>query len=180
MNKNSRFRAGLAFGILMTIFFILQNLLTSDNPSSIQIIKYIVAGLVGGAVSGFLFGWLIGLFANSKFVDRTTKIETDPGENILLQTPANHFKRIEGVGGKLYLTNRRLIFKSHKLNIQNHLLSINLADIKGFDRYRTLGLINNGLSITTINNTRERFVVEQIDDWIKHLTQKNGLQQGVW
>ncbi len=78
---------------------------------------------------------------------------------------------MEGVGGRLYLTNKRLVFKSHKLNIQNHQLSINLIDVIGFNKYKTLGIINNGLSIQTAQNTTEKFVVEQADEWINKLTQ---------
>jgi GRAM domain len=170
MNNKNRFRAGLSFGIAMTVFFIIQNLLTSDNQTSNQIIKSIVVGLIAGAISGVLFGWLMGLFAKSKFVTQTTKIETEQDEHVLFETPANHFKGVEGVGGKLYLTDRRLIFKSHKLNIQAHQLSVNLTDIKHVDRYKTLGVVNNGLSVTTTNNTTEKFVVEQVAEWIKYLT----------
>jgi hypothetical protein len=177
MNKRNRFRAGLSFGIAMAVFFIIQNLLTSDKHTTNQIIKSIASGLVAGAISGLLFGWLIGLFAKSKFVTQATKIETEPGENTLFETPANHFKGIEGVGGKLYLTDKRLVFKSHKLNIQNHQLSIPLTEVKNVDRYKTLGVVNNGLSITTTNNITEKFVVEKINDWIIYLSEKNGLQQ---
>lgn len=113
-------------------------------------------------------------------MSQTTKIDIDPDENIMFETPANHFKGIEGVGGRLYLTNRRLIFKSHKLNIQNHQLSIDLSDIKHVDRYKTLGLVNNGLVITIITDKTEKFVVEKVEEWVKLLTEKNGLQQGVW
>src|SRR5207253_9607816 len=119
--------------------------------------------------SNLLFAWLIGKFSNSKFVTLTTKIETDLDENILFQTPANHFKGIEVVGGKLYLTNKRLIFKSHKLNIQNHQLAIKLEDISKVERYKALGIVNNGLAVATAKNSKERFVVEQIEDWIKLL-----------
>src|SRR5205814_4334021 len=139
------FRAGLSFGIGMTIFFILQDLFTNDHPTTNRIIKSIIAGLVTGAISGVLFGWLIGLFAKSKFVAQTTKIDTDPDESILFHTPANHFKGMEGVGGKLYLTDKRLMFKSHKLNVQNDQLAINLTDIKKVDKYKTLGVIDSGL-----------------------------------
>jgi hypothetical protein len=179
MNKRNRFRIGLSFGIAMAVFFILQNLVTSDKHTTNQIIKSIASGLVAGAISGVLFGWLMGLFAKSKFVTQTTKIVIGPDENILFETPANHFKGIEGVGGKLYLTNKRLVFKSHKLNIQNHELSIQLTDIKNVDRHKTLGIVNNGLTITTINDKIEKFVVEQVENWIKYLTEKNGLQQAV-
>lgn len=175
MNKRSRFRVGLSFGIAMAVLFILQNLLTSDKHTINQIIKSIASGLVAGAISGVLFGWLMGLFAKSKFVTETTKIVIGPDENILFETPANHFKGIESVGGKLYLTNKRLVFKSHKLNIQNHQLSILLTDIENIDRHKTLGLVNNGLSIKTSEGQTEKFVVEQIEKWINHLTEKHGL-----
>ena len=179
MNKRNRFRAGLSFGIAMAVFFILQTLLVNDKQATNQTIKSIALGLVAGAISGVLFGWLMGLFAKSKFVTQTTKIETDPDEHILFETPANHFKGIEGVGGKLYLTNKRLVFKSHKLNIQNHQLSIQLSDIKNVDGFKTLGLVNNGLSVITIDDKTEKFVVEQMENWIKYLTEKSGLQQAV-
>lgn len=177
MNKRNKFRAGLSFGIGMTVIFILQGLLTNDNQTSKETITSVISGLAGGAISGLLFGWLMGLFSKSKFDKETTTIDTEPDETIIFQTPANHFKGIEGVGGKLYLTNKRLIFKSHKFNIQNHELSTNLTDINSVDRYKTLGVVNNGLLIITNNNTTEKFVVEQADQWLKKLTaRKNGLR----
>lgn len=39
-------------------------------------------------------------------------------EKIVRRNRANHIKPLEGVGGKLFLTNFRLIFKSHFFNIQ--------------------------------------------------------------
>lgn len=180
MNKRNRFRAGLSFGIGMIVLFILQNLLTSDTQTSKEIIKTVVSALNGGAVAGLLFGWIIGIFSKSKFVKEATTVDIEPDENILFQTPANHFKGIEAVGGKLYFTNKRVIFKSHKLNIQNHQLDINLTEINSVDRYKTLGVDDNGLSIVTNQNKTEKFVVEQADEWITQLTdKKNGLQHGV-
>lgn len=159
----------------MTVFFILQNLLTSENHTTNQVIKSIVIGLVTGVLSGVLFGSLTGLFSNSKFVTKATKIETGPDENVLFETPANHCKGIEAVGGKLYLTNKRLVFKSHKLNIQNHELSIPLNEIKDAGRHKTLGIVNNGLTITTIDDNTEKFVVEQVENWIKYLISRAGV-----
>lgn len=70
MNKKNRFRAGLSFGIVMTVFFILQNLSTNDNLTSKEIMKSVVSGLIAGLISGFLFGWLLGLFSKSKIRKR--------------------------------------------------------------------------------------------------------------
>ena len=38
-------------------------------------------------------------------------------ENIEIEGPANLFRGMEGVGGKLFLTNKKVAFKSHKINI---------------------------------------------------------------
>lgn len=169
MDKKKRFRSGLGFGVAMAVYFTLQNIWSAEELGSNTVFKAIAVGLVSGAVAGLLFGWLMGLFAKSKFVTQSTRIETEPGETILFESPANHFKGIEGVGGKLYLTNRRLVFKSHKLNIQAHELAINLADIRDAKRHKSLGIVNNGLSILTSTNVTEKFVVEQAGEWVKQL-----------
>ena len=168
--SHSRIRSGLTFGIGMSVFFIIQHLLINDQQTPYHIIRAILTGLATGALSGLLFGWIIALFSRSAFVAQSTRIETGPGESIVFESPANHFKRIEGVGGRLYLTNKRLIFKSHKLNFQNHQLVIELTDIKEVSRYKTLGMVNNGLAITTANNKTEKFVVEEIETWVNHLS----------
>lgn len=173
MNKKSRLKAGLIFGIAMAIFFILQSLLTQDNLTVKNIFKSIALGIFSGAVSGLLFGWIIGLFAKSKLITQATKINLEADETILFETPANHFKGIEAVGGKLYYTNKRLVFKSHKFNIQNHQISVNLNNINNIVKYKTLGLVNNGLSINTKQNTTEKFVVEQVDEWVQQIAEKN-------
>ena len=174
MDKKSKMKAGLFFGIAMSLFFILQSLWTSDDLSTKNILISIFSGLVAGALSGVLFGWIMGKFARSKFVS-AIKIETEADETILFETGANHFVGIEGVGGKLFLTNRRLIFKSHKINFQNHELSVRLSDIKLVGKYKTLGLLNNGLTVTTVGNKVEKFVVEQIESWIDQLGEKTEL-----
>ena len=61
------------------------------------------------------------------------------------------------------------MFKSHKLNIQAHELAINLADIRDAKRHKSLGIVNNGLSILTSTNVTEKFVVEQAGEWVKQL-----------
>lgn len=149
----------------MSLFFIVQNLWFSGGSNTESILKPIVSGLIAGVISGFVFGLFIGLFQSSKFVDITTKIDIEPDENISFQTPANHFKGMGGIGGKLYLTNKRLVFKSHKANFQNHELSINLPDITSVERYRSLSLINNGLRIKLKDNGVEKFVVEKAAEW---------------
>ena len=166
---NNRVKSGLFFGIAMTVFFIVEKLLTQDNLTAPEILKLVTGALVSGAISGCLFGWLIGKFAISKFVNKTTKIKIDPEEKMIFQTDANHLKGMEAVGGKLYLTDKRMIFKSHGLNIQNHELIIKLTDIKEINRFKPSGLTDNGLSIQTNEQRKEKFVVEKIEEWLLYL-----------
>lgn len=169
MNKKTRLKAGFFFGISMAFLFIIQNFLFNNPQSTNEILKTVIIGIISGGISGLLFWWLIGLFANSKMVKESTKIETKPGETIIFETPANHFKGMEGVGGRLYLTNKRLVFKSHKWNIQNHLFEIDITDIKEIGRYKPLGIVNTGLTVTTEGNNVEKFVVDEVQTWIEKL-----------
>jgi hypothetical protein len=175
MDKRSKVRLGLYFGIVMTLLFILQELLTHDNLTTKSIMITVISGLFWGALAGLLFGWLMGVFANSKFLTQGTKIDTDANETIVFETRASHFKGAKRTSGKLYLTNKRLVFKFHKSNTQNRELSISLSHINKVYRYKTLGITNNGLAVTT-DNKIVKFAVQQPDQWINQLTEKHGLQ----
>ena len=80
-------------------------------------------------------------------------------EKIEFSKSANHFKGIEGVGGKLFITNKKIIFKSHAINIQNHELHIEFFDIQSIQFYNSLGILPNGLMIITKSGKKEKFVV---------------------
>ena len=82
---------------------------------------------------------------------------------------ANHFKGMESVGGRLYLTNRRLIFRSHSLNIQTHEESYRLDDIVAIVRRNTLGIVPNGIAVRLVDGREERFVVNGRGDWISKI-----------
>lgn len=102
-----------------------------------------------------------------------TEISVEKDETILFEAPANHFKGIEAVGGKLYATNKRLVFQSHKFNFQNHQLSIALTNIASVNKYKVMGVANTGLLITTDENKTEKFVVQQPEEWMKILQNQN-------
>jgi hypothetical protein len=59
------------------------------------------------------------------------RIPLAPGETVLLELPANHWKGLEARRGKLSVTNRRLLFHAHRVNFQRDPLSIELAAVEG-------------------------------------------------
>jgi len=83
----------------------------------------------------------------------------NPDEKVELARMCNHFKGLEGVGGKLFVTDQRLVFKSHDFNFQTHQLDLNYEDIASIELSNTLGLVPNGLTIKTKQGQVERFVI---------------------
>lgn len=178
---SNKVKSGLYFGLGMTFVFLFKTIIawvTGEEESSGEIVKSVIAAVIAGLVSGLLFGWLTDKFLVSSIFTKSTHFNLDTGELMIFQTPANHFKGAEGVGGSLCLTDKRLLFKSHNLNIRNHELSILLSNITIVDRYKTLGLVNNGIAVHLISELTEKFVVDKADKWIEQIQKtKNGLQQ---
>jgi hypothetical protein len=146
--------AGLAFGLLIGIYFALE---INTNYA-----------LKVGPICGLLFGIALYFFVSSKIVKRQTSIQTD-GDSIIHSGGANHFRGAEAVGGKLYLLKDKLQFQSHGFNIQNHQQEIELNQVKEVSFYNTLGLIPNGMSVTLTSGGIEKFVVNNRRLWKKKI-----------
>nr|WP_198044629.1 GRAM domain-containing protein [Lysinibacillus timonensis] len=92
----------------------------------------------------------------------TVNLLTD--EKILVEkTPANLFKGMEAVGGKLTITDKRLIFNAHKLNLQGGATEIHLTDIDSVTKASTFKIIPNRLIVHTKEGKTYKFVVYKRD-----------------
>ena len=96
-------------------------------------------------------------------------IELQQGEEIIKKGAANHFVKIESVGGQLFLTNERVVFKSHSINIQTHELSIPFNQIEDIGKRNTLLIVPNGIFIKLITGKIEKFVVWKRNEWISKI-----------
>lgn len=99
------------------------------------------------------------------------KIQLQENEGIIKEGAANHFKGIESVGGRLFLTNQRLYFDSHSLNVQAHKLSIPYSEIKSVRERNTFFIIPNGMCIELQNGKNEKFVLWEREKWIREIEQ---------
>lgn len=88
---------------------------------------------------------------------------------------ANLFRGVEGVGGKIFLTNQRLIFKSHSFNIQKGQTNLEYSIISSVQKRKTAKLIDNGIKIITKQNTEFDFVVNDRDDVLVKIQNKLNL-----
>jgi len=65
----------------------------------------------------------------------------------------------------LYLTSRRLLFRSHRFNIQPHDTEISLLEVTEATPVLTARLIPNSLRVTTKSGAHETFVVNGRQHW---------------
>lgn len=131
--------------------------------------------LFQGAFLGVSFGWGMPYIMErmAKRMERKITMELTTGEENLHEGRANLFRKLEGVGGKLFLTNQRLHFKAHKMNVQSEPLSIPLDQIDEVSTFKTTKLfdLENGLGIKVLDGQEYRFVVNEREDWIDALLQ---------
>lgn len=158
-------KVGLLSGLFFCLFFGITSIFLYD----------LHAALIMGPISGLLFGSFMGLmlyfFSKSKKVNHQTQLEGVDEADIVYAGAANHFVKREAVGGKLYLLNDRLVFKSHHLNIRNHTLSIQIDSISELTFFSPLGIIKNGLQISLTDGAIEKFVVNNREIWKQHIEQ---------
>lgn len=86
-------------------------------------------------------------------------LELRKNEQILVDRAANLFRGIEGVGGRLKITNQRLIFEPHAINIQKQILEVPLNQIKEVNPRNTMGIIPNGILVKLVSGQEYKLVV---------------------
>jgi len=121
-------------------------------------------GLVLGVLAAAIFGAFMAALGAAAVSPTLRDHPSFEGETLLKHGPANHFVGIEGVGGWLYLTDKRLHFRPHSLNIQKHEWTAMLTAVASAEASRTLGIIPNGLRVATTDGA-ERFVVDASRSW---------------
>jgi hypothetical protein len=146
---------GTPFGFSMGVFYVLM--------TGWRI------GLLLAVGSGLLFGLAMAVFTSYQRRRFALDRPAFSGEKVLHEGPANHFLNREGVGGWIYLTSRRFLFRSHAINFQPHELSIELLEISEAKPAMTAKLIPNGLRIVTRSGREERFVVEDRRRWCSEI-----------
>ncbi|HLC77906.1 MAG TPA: GRAM domain-containing protein [Candidatus Nanoarchaeia archaeon] len=93
-------------------------------------------------------------------------------EQILIDRGANLFKGMEAVGGRLKITNQRLIFEPHAINIQKQILKVPLNQIKEVKSRNTLGTVPNGIAIKLASSQEYKLVVWKRKELIELINRK--------
>ena len=100
------------------------------------------------------------------FLKEGKPLETDKQ---IFDIAANMIKGFESVGGRLTITDKEVIFKSHKLNIQKGTVTIAMLDILQVGKRNTLFLVPNGVKIGVKSGEEYKFVVNHRSKLIDYL-----------
>jgi hypothetical protein len=130
-----------------------------------QLVRVVVPYALGGVAFGGIMGGVLLLATRKARADSTAMLAgagpLEPGERFLEDGPTNRQQRV-AVGGWLYLTDRRLLFRPHGMNLGfGSALDLPLGEIADVTPYNAAWIFPTGLRITRRDGTTERFVVWQ-------------------
>ncbi len=165
--SNTSVKAGIYFGCITGLIYAASLYFLNGWAG-------LVGGLIMGMISGVFFGIIIYFFlrySQNKIQEREEASEMNL-EGLIFQGAANHFKGLEAVGGKLYLTETHLKFMSHNLNIQNHEWEVSLTRIERIEKAKSIGLLNNRINVYIESGEKEIFVLNQQQKWYDILSSK--------
>jgi hypothetical protein len=89
-----------------------------------------------------------------------------PSEKLILGSIANQINGAETIGGKLFLTNKRVVFISNKANVQNRHLEFERAQIVSVQPHPEFP---KAIVFITNHNAIDAFNVDLHDRWVKEL-----------
>jgi hypothetical protein len=80
-------------------------------------------------------------------------------EELIAMFAANLWRGYEALGGRMLLTNQRVLFEAHKLNFQTTPVAIPLSAIETVVPSLTFGILQNGITIRCYSGKEYKFVV---------------------
>mgnify|MGYP003676261917 CR=1 FL=1 len=94
------------------------------------------------------------------------------GEEVIRKGRANLQRGIETAGGRLMLTNQRLVFESHKLNAQRGATDLELDQIAEVSECWTklfgiIPLVQNSISVKATTGVELKLVLDDRAEWIQ-------------
>jgi len=103
---------------------------------------------------------------------RAEKFEQEPGERRVREGRASHFRGPETVGGRLLLTDRRIVFVPHRLNISKDVYAAPLSQL------RKVGVGAGGpnrIEVQLTDSSRQIFLVFRSKKWLAQIQEMTGL-----
>ncbi len=166
----------IASALYMGLFFVSALCLTHyliDRELQ-NISNYIFQGIFFGILGGLVFPYMLERYGKgiASSIGKNIQPTLTESEQVEVEGPANLFRGIEGVGGKIFLTNKKIVFRPHKLNIQKKQVEIEYQNIEEIVKRKTAKLLNNGIRIKMNDSRKFDFVVNEREVWIEKLHER--------
>lgn len=87
-------------------------------------------------------------------------------EVMIFEAGVTHIKKWEGVGGKLFLTSKKLIFRPHKLNVQKDQKKYELSKLSEIE------ILHEKRIRFEYEGNIEKFIVDEPQKWVKLLKEQ--------
>jgi hypothetical protein len=100
-------------------------------------------------------------------------------EELIDKFAANLMRGVEGVGGRMILTNQRILFETHEINLQTTPLAIPLSAIQSVVPSNIVGIVPTGITIRCSSGEEYRFVVWGRERIISKIEDARGRIRGV-
>jgi len=124
-----------------------------------------------GTIFGILFGFINYKMwkSNDEYAERISPPSLEAGEHIICESPASHYTLLNGFQGKLFLTDRRLIFIPREIFRPNGELTLNRAEIAGAGKRNPIDILNVKFIVVTASGRKEKFTVSDRREWFTAL-----------
>lgn len=156
----------LVLSLFNAIFFTLALMLITANEEPLR--NYIVQGVFFGLAMGFITPRL-NLALTKKKTPKTDDIPLSEEEEIKFIGGANLYKNKAGSGGKLVLTNSRLIFTSPRLIHDQSIISLPIKEITSAKPVQKNWLVEEIFAVHATNE-EFRFVSYDREKWIEEIS----------
>ncbi len=90
-------------------------------------------------------------------------------EVVIHDEGASHFQNFIAVGGRLKLTNMRLLFYSNSSQNLHHELEVEVKEISQVQFFKTLLINPNGMAVMLKDGNIENFIVDDRKAWSERI-----------
>lgn len=97
------------------------------------------------------------------------KVELDENEVLLAEGLATFFRGRKGIGGKLFLSDKRMVFSGQTSKNKKTEKSIPYSDVAELIPRKVNRIVDNGLRVKTRDGNYFDFIVNERDVWLKVL-----------
>jgi hypothetical protein len=147
---------GVPFGFLWSLLMSLGGM-SAPAWSSVGI----------GVAGGLAFGAVVtALMRHPRALLGEAALALAEDEVVLRDGPANHKRGSEMAGGWLWLTDRRVVFRAHALNLQSGSVEIPLPEVTGARTHSLLGFVPTGLRVLRRDHADDIFAVSARGAWV--------------